>query len=96
MGTRKVRAEVYTIENLVACLLKAPNRMLNTQQLYDMSKIADKSTFTKYLYQANAEGEIRVASKEEIQNEEEKKRLNIGPKKATKVWTVTDKVYIRK
>jgi hypothetical protein len=96
MGVRKARTEVYTTENLVTCLLKAPNRMLNTKQLWDMSKIADNSTFTKYLYQSVNEGEIKIVNKEEIQREEEKKRLNIGPGKATKIWTVTDKVYLRK
>ena len=96
MGTRRVRYEVYTTNNPISCLLKAPNRMLNTKQLWEASKISDKTTFTKYLYQAVNQGEIKLINKDKIKSEEEKRRLNIGERKATKIWTVTDKVFTQK
>jgi len=62
--------------------------MLNTRQLWEASRIKNKTTFTKYLYKAYNKGLIKLVDKSSIISKEECERLDIEPNKPTKIWSV--------
>jgi len=91
MGTRQALGEIYCCGNLQVQLLNAPSRMLSTLQLWEASRISDRTTFNKYLYEAIQKKLIRrVDKKTELKTEEERVRLGAEKGKKTYVWTVND------
>lgn len=88
MNTRQAISNIYCPENLVVQLLHSKNGMLNTRQLWEASRIKNKTTFTKYLYKAYNKGLIKLVDKSSIISKEECERLDIEPNKPTKIWSV--------
>ncbi|GAH46602.1 unnamed protein product, partial [marine sediment metagenome] len=78
MGTRIAKSEVYTVDNIIVCLLKARNRRLNYTQLLLASKISDPKTLRNYVNKAIRAGLVRKVVKTEIKDKNEIKRLGLS------------------